>query len=63
MEKLIFLALDGLSWNVIKEMLSENKLKNIKKLVKEGIFREGIYLTVITCLLFSPLLITYFIEL
>ena len=32
MEKLIFLALDGLSWNVIKEMLSENKLKNIKKL-------------------------------
>ena len=36
MEKLIFLALDGLSWNVIKEMLSENKLKNIKKLVKEG---------------------------
>ncbi len=43
MEKLIFLAIDGLSWNVIKEMLSENKLKNIKKLVKEGIFREGIY--------------------
>jgi len=37
MEKLIFLALDGLSWNVIKEMLSENKLKNIKKLINKSL--------------------------
>ena len=36
MEKLIFLALDGLRWNVLNEMLLENKLKNIKKLINEG---------------------------
>jgi len=37
MEKLIFLALDGLSWNLIEEMIANNKLKNFMKLIDEGV--------------------------
>ncbi|MFX0098711.1 MAG: alkaline phosphatase family protein [Candidatus Hodarchaeota archaeon] len=36
MKKLVFLCLDGLSWNVIDEMISRGELKHIKKLINEG---------------------------
>ncbi|MFW9823798.1 MAG: alkaline phosphatase family protein [Candidatus Thorarchaeota archaeon] len=37
MEKIILLALDGLSWNIIEELTSKNKLKNINEITKKGV--------------------------
>ncbi|MHA2336194.1 MAG: alkaline phosphatase family protein [Candidatus Hodarchaeales archaeon] len=37
MEKIILLALDGLSWNIIKELTAKNKLKNIEEITKKGV--------------------------
>ncbi|MFX1454508.1 MAG: alkaline phosphatase family protein [Promethearchaeota archaeon] len=37
MEKIILLALDGLSWNIIEELTSKNKLKNINEITKQGV--------------------------
>lgn len=37
MEKLILLALDGLSWNLIEEMIANNKLKNFKAIIDKGV--------------------------
>ena len=36
MQKLIFLALDGLSWNMIEELIAQNQLSNIKNLIDSG---------------------------
>ena len=36
MEKVILLALDGLSWNIIEELIFNQKLKNIQKLITKG---------------------------
>jgi len=36
MEKVIFLALDGLSWNLIEELIEDNKCKNLKELIDNG---------------------------
>lgn len=36
MEKVIVLALDGLSWNLIEELIEVNKCKNLKKLIDNG---------------------------
>ncbi|MHA1508132.1 MAG: hypothetical protein ACTSO6_05445 [Promethearchaeota archaeon] len=37
MEKVIFLALDGLSWNMIDELLAVKQLKNFRKLIDTGV--------------------------
>ena len=37
MERVIFLALDGFSWNLINELIENNKLKNIKTIVNSGV--------------------------
>lgn len=37
MEKLILLALDGLSWNLINELITSKKLKNIKEIMDNGV--------------------------
>jgi predicted AlkP superfamily phosphohydrolase/phosphomutase len=36
MQKLIFLALDGLSWNMIEELIANKQLTNIKDLIDSG---------------------------
>ncbi|MHA1106020.1 MAG: alkaline phosphatase family protein, partial [Promethearchaeota archaeon] len=36
MEKVLLLALDGLSWNLIEELIEKNKLSNFKKIILEG---------------------------
>jgi len=36
MEKVILLGMDGLSWNVINDSLSKNKLRNLRRIIKEG---------------------------
>jgi predicted AlkP superfamily phosphohydrolase/phosphomutase len=36
MQKLIFLALDGLSWNIIEELIAQKQLRNIKDLIDSG---------------------------
>ncbi|MFW9938373.1 MAG: alkaline phosphatase family protein [Candidatus Thorarchaeota archaeon] len=36
MKKLIFLGLDGLSWNLIEELISNHQLKNFKELINKG---------------------------
>lgn len=36
MVKLILLALDGLSWNLIEELIADNKLKNMNQLINSG---------------------------
>ena len=36
MQKLIFLALDGLSWNMIEELITQNHLRNINDLINSG---------------------------
>ncbi len=36
MEKVILLALDGLSWNIIEELIEDNKCKNLKELIDNG---------------------------
>ena len=36
MQKLIFLALDGLSWNMIEELIAQKQLNNIKELIDSG---------------------------
>jgi hypothetical protein len=36
MQKLIFLALDGLSWNMIEELIAQKQLKHIKGLISSG---------------------------
>ncbi|MFX0039511.1 MAG: alkaline phosphatase family protein [Promethearchaeota archaeon] len=36
MEKVILLALDGLSWNLIEELIEENRCKNLKELIDNG---------------------------
>jgi len=36
MEKVLLLALDGLSWNLIEELIEKNKLRNFKKIISEG---------------------------
>jgi len=36
MQKLIFLALDGLSWNLIEELIGKKRLPNIEKIIKSG---------------------------
>ncbi|MHA1252134.1 MAG: alkaline phosphatase family protein [Candidatus Helarchaeota archaeon] len=38
MEKVILLALDGLSWNAINRLLNEGKLTNIKKIIQNGAY-------------------------
>lgn len=35
-DKVIVLGLDGLSWNVIREMMEEGKLRNIKRIIDKG---------------------------
>ena len=37
MEKVIFLALDGLSWNMIDELLAVKQLKNFRKIIDTGV--------------------------
>jgi len=37
MKKMIFLALDGLSWNLIEELISAARLQNFKKIIDSGI--------------------------
>jgi len=37
MERVIFLALDGLSWNMIDELLAVNRLKNFKEIIDTGV--------------------------
>jgi predicted AlkP superfamily phosphohydrolase/phosphomutase len=37
MEKIIFLALDGLSWNLINELIENNGLKNFQSIIKSGV--------------------------
>ncbi|MHA1479514.1 MAG: alkaline phosphatase family protein, partial [Promethearchaeota archaeon] len=37
MERVIFLALDGLSWNMIDELLAVNQLKNFRKIINTGV--------------------------
>lgn len=36
MAKVIILALDGLSWNIINELMSEGQIKHIKELINSG---------------------------
>ncbi len=36
MQKLIFLALDGLSWNLIEELIAKKRLTNIEKIINSG---------------------------
>jgi len=36
MQKLIFLALDGLSWNIIEELIAQKQLSNMKDLIDSG---------------------------
>ena len=36
MQKLIFLALDGLSWNLIEELIAKKRLPNIEKIINSG---------------------------
>ena len=36
MQKLIFLALDGLSWNLIEELIDKKRLPNIDKIINSG---------------------------
>jgi len=36
MEKVILLALDGLSWNLIEELIEINRCKNLKELIDKG---------------------------
>lgn len=37
MEKIILLALDGLSWNLIEELIAKKKIKNIEEIVNNGV--------------------------
>lgn len=37
MEKLIFIGIDGLSWNLIEDLMAKGNLKNIKELIKTGV--------------------------
>jgi len=37
MEKIIILALDGLSWNIIEELNAKRKLKNIEEIASNGV--------------------------
>ncbi len=37
MAKVIFLALDGLSWNLINDLIANNKLDNFKKIINNGV--------------------------
>jgi predicted AlkP superfamily phosphohydrolase/phosphomutase len=36
MDRLIVLAFDGLSWNVLNELFQKNKMRNLQKLIKNG---------------------------
>ena len=36
MQKLIFLALDGLSWNLIEELIAKKRLPNFEKIINAG---------------------------
>ncbi|MHA1284527.1 MAG: alkaline phosphatase family protein [Promethearchaeota archaeon] len=38
MEKVILLALDGLSWNAINRLMEKGKLPNIKKIIQNGVY-------------------------
>ncbi|MHA1337920.1 MAG: alkaline phosphatase family protein, partial [Promethearchaeota archaeon] len=38
MEKVILLALDGLSWNAINRLMEKGKLPNIKKIIQNGAY-------------------------
>ena len=37
MEKIILLALDGLSWNIIEELKAKKKIKNIEEIINNGV--------------------------
>ena len=37
MEKVLLLALDGLSWNLIEELITIKKLKNLKEIINNGV--------------------------
>lgn len=37
MEKVILIALDGLSWNMINELLTRERLKNIREIINTGV--------------------------
>lgn len=36
MQRVIFLTLDGFSWNIIRDLISKRSLENIKELIKNG---------------------------
>lgn len=36
MERVILLALDGFSWNIIEQLISKQRLKNLKELIQNG---------------------------
>jgi predicted AlkP superfamily phosphohydrolase/phosphomutase len=33
MERVILLALDGISWNIIDELIADNRIKNFKEVI------------------------------
>ncbi|MFW9895170.1 MAG: alkaline phosphatase family protein, partial [Candidatus Thorarchaeota archaeon] len=37
MQKIILLAIDGLSWNIIQELVVKNIVKNIEKMMNNGV--------------------------
>jgi hypothetical protein len=37
MERVILLALDGISWNIIDELIADNRIKNFKEVIDSGV--------------------------